>query len=429
MAKFGIGYSLFMMLMGCMVLFFNACENKPPKYECTDALGCIVLAPDAAIKLGVLQALSGDVSTLGEEQIRGLEMALAERDGHLLNHPVELQVEDTGCTAEGGANAALKIIADFQTVAILGTTCSGAAATASKAVSDAGMCMVSGNNSAPFLTAVGGKRASDWQPGYFRTASNEENAGKAAALYAFEELGVRRAATINDGDLYTRGLSEGFETAFARLGGRIVLSVSINKGDTQMQPVLTAVMNARAQLLFFPLFQPEGNHVLLTARKTAGFENIVLMSDGALIEASFIDAVQHEGRGMYFVGPAHPSGPAIDALARSYQARYNQRPPTSYYLSAYDAANLLFSTIEAVAVKEPGGDLIIGRQALRDALYATRAFTGVTGELNCDEFGDCAYPVFNILRLDDPDGGLAALQANVMLSFSPQKQTNMSTAP
>ncbi len=67
---------------------------------------------------------------------------------------------------------------------------------------------------------------------------------------------------INDGDIYTRGLTDGFSKAFQDLGGNVVLKTSINKGDTQMQPVLTAVLNSQAELLFFPLFQPEGNRIL-----------------------------------------------------------------------------------------------------------------------------------------------------------------------
>jgi len=36
------------------------------------------------------------------------------------------------------------------------------------------------------------------------------------------------------------------------------------------------------------------------------------------------------------------------------------------------------------------GTVHIGRQALRDALYATKDFAGLTGSLSCDENGDCA---------------------------------------
>lgn len=401
--------------------FITACDKSPPAFECQDKIGCVRIAPGEPLKIGVLQALSGKVKPLGRDQVRGILLAIEKRGAKFLNHPITLQTEDTGCTAEGGANAALKIIADPQTVAILGTTCSGAAATAARAMSHAGLTMVSGSNSAPYLTAIAGQKAPEWHPGYFRTAFNEESSGKTAASYAFHKLGVRRAATINDGDIYTKGLTDGFQRVFEQLGGQIVLSTTVDKGDKEMQPVLMAVLNSQAELLFFPLFQPEGNYLLLKARMTAGFENIVLMSDGALIESSFIENVQSAAEGMYFIGPASPKGSTVDALADAYREKFKEKPATNYYPKAYEAADLLLTTLLKVVVQQSDGTLYIGRQALRTALYATADYQGVSGTMACDSFGDCANPVFNVLRLEDSDAGVDGLLSNVLFTYSPEK--------
>jgi len=402
-----------------LLLSFPGCSNEPPKFVCQDAIGCVEIAPGEPLRIGVIQALSGKVAALGREQICGLELALDKWQGKIAGHPVQLQTEDTGCTAEGGANAALKVVADPKTVAIYGTTCSGAAATAAKVMADAGLTMISGNNSAPFLTAFGGKKAPAWQPGYFRTAANEENSGKAAGTYAYTVLGVRKAAVINDGDIYTRGLTDGFKSAFVQLGGLIVFESSVDKGDTDMTPVLTAVVSGGAELLFFPLFQPEGNHMLRAARKIEALGQTVMMSDGSLIENSFIDDMGDLAKGMYFVGPSEVESAASRELASRYQEKFKTTPSASYYQTGYDAADLLFRAIDHVAVKRPDGTLFIGRQALRTELYGTAAFAGVSGSLTCDEFGDCAYPVFNVLRLDDPAKGVAALLKNVQFTYSP----------
>lgn len=401
------------------ILCTASCEKKAPEFSCTDPIGCVDIAPGDPLKIGVLQSLSGKVAPLGIEQIRGFELALEKRQGTILGHKVEYSPEDTGCTSEGGANAVLKIIADPQYVAIFGTTCSGAAATAARAMSTAGLAMISGNNSAPFLTSIAGVRAPNWQAGYFRTAANEENAGKAAALYAYNHLHLRKAATINDGDIYTRGLTDGFIKSFQDLGGQVVLDTSINKGDREMQPVLTAVLNAEAELLFFPLFQPEGNLILFQSRQMPEFANVALMSDGALIENSFIDDVKEQGHGMYFVGPATPTGKSIDLLAKKYTKKFNVSPATSYYLTAFDGADLLFEAIEKTGVLERDGRLHIGRQALRDTLYGTRDFKGIAGSLSCDEFGDCGKPVFKILRLDNYNAGIEGLSTNVLFNYAP----------
>lgn len=398
----------------------TACSSDKPREVCQDKLGCVTLEAALPVKLGVIQTITGKMASIGVDQIRGLELALAMRGGKVLGHDASLIIEDTGCKPEGGANSALRIVSDPSVAAIFGTTCSGDAATAAQVMTEAGLSMISGNNSAPFLTSVAGKKAPKWQAGYFRTAPNEEYSGPAAARYAYEKLGMRSAATINDGDIYTKGLTDGFKQEFERLGGKVVLYATVNKGDADMAPVLEAVLQAKAQLVFFPLFQPEGNNVLLRARKTPGLEHLVFMSDGSLIDQTFIDAVSTAAVGMYFVGPTPaPHTPELAKLADEYQAKYGETPRTDYYVSAFDAANILFAALEKAAVKQKDGSMLIGRQALRDALYGTRDFKGVTGALTCNEFGDCGVPSFNVLRLDDPSKGIAGLKANVVYTYAP----------
>lgn len=416
MPKYRSGYAF----LGFLLLFLlPSCDRKQSELPCTDPIGCVIIGPEEPVKIGVLQALSGKVAPLGVEQIHGLELALDKHQRKVAGHRIDLQTEDTGCTSEGGANSALKIVADPQTIAIFGTTCSGDAATAAKVMSDAGLTMISGNNSAPFLTAIGGKRAPNWQPGYFRTAPNEENAGRAAATYAYGQLGIRRAATLNDGDIYTRGLTDGFARTFTQLGGTIALDTAINKGDKEMGPILTAVTKAQAELLFFPLFQPEGNRILSRAKQIEQLANVTLMSDGALIENSFIAEMGDLARGMYFVGPSPAKTARSEELAKVYLEKFKTTPATSYYQSGYDAVDLLIQAIDRTAMRRADGGLSIGREALRRHLYNTTAFEGVTGKLRCDSFGDCASPLFNVLRLDNPQDGVEGLQKNVQFTFVP----------
>ncbi len=82
---------------------------------------------------------------------------------------------------------------------------------------------------------------------------------------------------------------------------------------------------------------------------------------------------------------------------------------------------MLLDAIERVAVQEGDGTLHIGRQALRDALYATVDFEGVTGRIRCDAFGDCAVIKFDIVRLDDPSAGVDGLLSNVIDTYSVEK--------
>jgi branched-chain amino acid transport system substrate-binding protein len=404
------------------VLLLAGCGPVNSGFECTDAIGCVDISPGEPIKIGSLQALTGDLALQGVELLQATQLALDDRGGKLLDHPLLLQSADSQCSAEGGTTAILKITADPQIVGILGPSCSSAAASAAKVVADAGLVMISSSSSSASLTSVGGSRGPDWQPGFFRTAQNDALSGRVAATFAFEELGVIRAATIDDGGQYSRGLTDTFKQVFTELGGNVVLGATINKGDINMEPVLTAVAASGAELLFFVVFPPEGDHIVLQAWKVDALENVTLMTAEGLYFDSFIQAVGEAGRGVYFNAPAPPQGPAYDAFVAQYEAKYAEPPTaTPYHAHAYDAANLLFGAIEAVAVKEDDGTLHIGRQALRDALYSNTGYQGLTGSLTCDKCGDCGAIRLQVTRLDNPAAGLEGLQNNVIYFYSPDR--------
>ena len=102
--------------------------------------------------------------------------------------------------------------------------------------------------------------------------------------------------------------------------------------------------------------------------------------------------------------------------------KYGEMPKNHSYPYAYDATNLLLQAIEAVTVQGSDGTLYIGRAALRDTLYATTDFNGMTGLLNCTEFGDCSAIRIVVYHLDDPSAGLDGLQSNIVFTYAPLKE-------
>jgi branched-chain amino acid transport system substrate-binding protein len=370
------------------------------------------------IKLGVIQALTGGVATAGICQVRAVELAIAQRDSQLLGHPIEIRIEDGRCSAEGGTIAAMRVISDPRIVGIIGTSCSQAAMTVAKIVSEAGFVMVSGLNTAPSLTATGGRQGANWQPGYFRTIYNGVQMAQAAATYATQELGITKVATIDDGDIYTSELTNEFRRIFTELGGEVVLSIGVNRGDPDMKPVLAAVASSGAELVYFPLFQPEADYIVRQAKGVAGFEDIVLLGGEALSSASFIESVGADGVETNITTTALPTGPAHDRLLSDYVAHYGKIPQHHAYAYAYDAANLLLNSIEHVAEQGNDGTLHIGRGVLRETLYATTDFDAITGRLTCDQFGDCGAADLVIVRLDDPYAGFEGLMDNVIHTYS-----------
>ncbi len=77
----------------------------------------------------------------------------------------------------------------------------------------------------------------------------------------------------------------------------------------------------------------------------------------------------------------------------AYQAAFGSEPLSVFHAHAYDAANVVFDAIKEVAIDNGDGSLSIPRQALRDAVFATSGYQGVTGTITCLPTGDCATDV------------------------------------
>jgi branched-chain amino acid transport system substrate-binding protein len=275
--------------------------------------------------------------------------------------------------------------------------------------------LVSGSNTSPVLTSdLAGNEGPEHHPGYFRTAHNDAIQGAAAAKFVFEELGLTQVATINDGDPYTQGLTSAFEFSFTELGGTVVLPTAVTADQTDMRPVLTEVAAAGAELIFFPIFQPAGDFLAEQALEVAGLEDVVLMGADGLLSDTYVVLPQTED--MYFSGPQTPTGDAYDEFVGKYEAEYGEAPIQSFHAHAYDATNMVFAAIEAVATDD-GGTLTIDLQALRDELHAM-TWEGLTGTLSCDEYGDCAAPNIDILQNTADTADIAAVRANVLATYS-----------
>jgi peptide/nickel transport system substrate-binding protein len=93
------------------------------------------------------------------------------------------------------------------------------------------------------------------------------------------------------------------------------------------------------------------------------------------------------------------AGPVFEDFLAKHVERYGEEPISAFHAHAFDAANILFDAIEEVGVLDEDGNLHIGRKALRDAVYGTTGYTGITGTLNCDENGDCADPSINVTQV------------------------------
>ena len=335
---------------------------------------------------------------------------------------------DDLCSADGGQAAAQIIVADEQVIGVIGTSCSGAATAASPLISEAGMVMISGSNTSPALTSdLAGTAGSAYHAGYYRTAHNDLYQGAAAANFALEVLGVTSAAAIHDGDPYTEGLAQAFSDAFEAGGGTITVFTAVNKGDTDMVPVLTEVAASGPEMLFFPIFQPEGDFIIQQAGSVAGMGGITMMAADGLLNSDYLALAESEN--MYFSGPDTRYGDnanqstgelAADVLA-DYEAEYGEVPAAPFWAHSYDAAVLLMDAIAHASYMD-GDDLVIDRAGVREHLDSVSDYAGLIGTMSCDAYGDCGSQKITVIQNTDIADYVASTE-NVVYEYAPAAST------
>ena len=374
---------------------------------CDDPLGCVEVGPDDPIVVGAMLVVSGAINYLGEDTLGGVELALLARDYTLLDREIELVVEDSLCTAEGGQTAAQRLAADPTVVGAIGTNCSSAAQGAMPIISEAGMVMIAPSNTSPSLTNADIASGGSHLPGYFRTSQNGLIEGARLAEFAALALGAETLATVHDGDPYTEGLALAVAATFAELEREVLFEGAVNKGDTDMSSILTEIAVHQPDAIYVPLFEPESNFFAAQMQHIVGLEDTIIIGGAASFTSSFPENTGEAAVGIYVSGPL-VSGETYDKVLAQWYEEYGSEPPSGYHAHAYDATNLLLAALESVAVFMDDGSIVFGRQAIRDAIAATENYPGLTGHLTCREdspyAGDCspgtALAIFEITEAE-----------------------------
>ncbi len=366
----------------------------------TVEFGCVEVASGAPIKVGTLLAISGDTASLGQDSQDGATLAIDYLDGalndgnlegELVGHTVELSNEDDLCAAEGGQAGATALAADPEIVAVIGTSCSSAAlGVADKILSDKGILLISPSNTNPGLTAEGTHQAF-----YLRTAHNDKIQGAIVSDFVYTDQGLTTAATINDESPYADGLAAAFRANFEAAGGTITAVEAIQSGDTDFKPLLTSIAEGNPEALYFPDFNPA---CALIAKQAADImpDTLLIGSDGCLA-TDFLETAGAASNGVF------ASSPDLSVFANgdfyknefipAYKEEFGSAPTSVFHAHAFDAMNILFEAIKSTAIENDDGSLTIPRQALRDAIFATSGWEGITGTITCSELGDCATDV------------------------------------
>jgi branched-chain amino acid transport system substrate-binding protein len=369
----------------------QAAATGKPAICGTDAIGCAVIKAGQTVKIGMGAPMTGDNAAFGKD-ISSAAMIAVTDAGKFQGFSFELDAQDDGGTAEGGASVANKFVSDPQIVAIEGHIFSGATKAAIPIYEAAGFPMMSPSATNPALTTTGSKV-------FNRDVFTDAAQGKFAAAYLYNKLNVKNLAIMHDGQAYGQGLAQVVSDQFKALGGTVVAFEAITPGQSDYSAPLADIASKKPDALFYGGYTAEAV-VVVNQMKAAGLTNTIFFGDDGTFGQDFLDRTAANGEGAYSTSLIPLDSPAKVTFDAAYLAAYGQPAGklSPYSWTAYDAMAVLIRAIESVAVLSSDGNLYIPRAALVAAVRATSNYHGLSGVISCDATGECSAsgPVFQV---------------------------------
>jgi branched-chain amino acid transport system substrate-binding protein len=235
----------------------------------------------------------------------------------------------------------------------------------------------------PASTAVSVTQGREW---VFRTCFTDEQQGKVAARYVFDELEKTRVATFFTAqDTYSSGLAASFVREMKRLGGTIVAEKGYPKGETSFRTFLSELKAKDPEIIFVPNYYSEMVFVARHAREL-GIPGAMFFGGDGWDSATLMEGAGEELEGAHFTNHYAPDVPweSSKRFLASFSARY-ERPPTSTAAQGYDAAMVLFDAIKRAHE--------VTRDEVRKALLQMKDFSGATGTMTFDKDRNANKPV------------------------------------
>jgi branched-chain amino acid transport system substrate-binding protein len=332
---------------------------------------------DEPVRLGVIAARTGDAAVSNLAMFDAARFAVDELNaaGGLLGRPVDILEYDNLSTALGSRAAAEAAVND-RVDAVVGASWSEHSLAIAPVLQAAGIPMITPISTNPKVTEAG-----DY---IFRACITDAFQGRVMARFAREDLKATSAVTlVNISRTYSVDLAQVFEDTFNALGG-LFLGRGVYTLDTaNYAGILATVEAADPDVIYVPGDYRDSSFIIKEARER-GLRAAILGADGFGLR--LYDYIGTAAEGCYYTTHWRRDSPlpaSRDFVAR-YEAKHGDIRQTTIPLT-YDAVMLW-----ADAARRAG---TIEHHAVRDALAATRGFSGATGSITFDDSRNPAKPV------------------------------------
>ncbi len=335
------------------------------------------MASDEPIRIGGIAILEGAFAALGEDSVRGIEMAIAEYGGEVAGRAIELQVESSDGSPDTATNAVRKLVEQDGVDVVVGPL-SG----------DEGIAIKGYAKTQPEVTFVNGVSGAqdatlrDPAPNFYRFNTDGTQWMAGLGAYSFNEKGYAKVATIAEDYSFPYSQVGGFVLEFCQAGGQIDGQFWTPIGTTDYSSIVASIPDD-VDAIYVALGGSDAVNFLRQYTEFGGTAPIiggsitvdqsVLSSDGALLDAVI---------GTISAGPVADTNPSPEyrAFVDAYLAQF----PDANTSPSLFAWGYYVNTLAVLqAIDEVGGDLSDGQASLQAAL-SNMVVNGPTGPISLD---------------------------------------------
>jgi branched-chain amino acid transport system substrate-binding protein len=340
-------------------------------------------AVEGAINIGAVLPLTGSSASIGEDQRRGIELAVAKinEDGGVLGKDLNVIVEDSANAANAAIDAAKKLVSVDEVAAVMGEYSSGVTVPLGQYLQQEGVVHLNVGSSSPEIADIGDKS--------FSVIGLDTIASKFAAD-ELAERGLLKAAVMVPNNSYGEGVVEPFTEAFEAVGGTVTETVLYTEGQTSYRAELERIAASSPDVVLYSAYGQDSSVINQQA-----FEGGIQETPwfGIYLTMCTVDSapetVQNQiGMDVNYVGPEGQD------YQEAYEAEYGEGFTSTFNGYTYDGTMLLAQAIEEAGSTD--GDKIAAALKKLGSGYA-----GVTGDITFDDQNQRSEQPYLVLKYTD----------------------------
>jgi len=346
-------------------------------------LGGVALLPQAAvaddtIKVGLLATLEGPFTVLGQDGVRGAELALKEAGYMAGGKKIEIIKGSSDASPDSAVKAARKLV-EQDGVAILIGPLSG----------DEGLAVKDYAKTQPNVTFVNGTSAAqdttlrDPAPNFYRFSTDGAQWMAGLGDYAYNEKKYKTIVTVAEDYSFPYSQVFGFMASFCRDGGHVTKKFWVPIGTKDYSSVIAAIPD-KVDAIYVALGGADGVNFLTQYQQAGGAAPLI---GGSITVDQTVLGTKGKQRdyvvGTPSAGPIADNSdePAWKKFVADYKAAYKDGfPSPSLFAQGY----YINTKAVLLALDKVGGDLSDKEAKFRDVLGKLE-FETPTGKVKLDK--------------------------------------------